>query len=637
MILSAANVSKSFGADLIIDNITFHINSGDKLGVVGVNGAGKTTLMKIITGEIISDSGNISVANGISKGYIAQLGGLNEQGTLEEELLSVFAHLKGLEDKLVSFSQKIAESTGDALADAMAEYEKVNFEFESNNGYEYRSRVRGVIAGLGFVGDESKPISIMSGGQRTRIALGKLLLASPDILLLDEPTNHLDLVSIKWLEEFIKNYPKSVIVISHDRYFLDKTVNKILEIENKHAVMYKGNYSFFAKEKEAIRQSALKRYIDQQKVIKKQEESIRLLKSYNREKTVKRAESKEKQLDKMERLDRPDNLPDKIRIDLTPKVQSGNDVMFIKDFAKSFGDNHLFSNLNIEIKRGDKAALIGPNGVGKTTLFKIIINELEADAGEIILGTKVKVGYYDQSLKDLSESKTILEEISDAYPTLTTSEIRNILSAFVFYGDDVYKRIGSLSGGEKGRVALAKVMLSGANFLILDEPTNHLDIVSKEILEEALESFGATILFISHDRYFINGVANKVFEMDGQNVATYLGDYDYYMMKKDQLAKDASFVVAADGVREASGKNDWQLKKEKEATLRKQKNRMKRLQEEIAETESLIERLGAELSSPEVASSYEKADELYKEKDAAEERLLELYEEMEDGKNEPTR
>ena len=632
MILSAANVSKSFGADLIIDNITFHINSGDKLGIVGVNGAGKTTLMKIITGELSSDSGNISLASGVSKGYIAQLGGLNEQSTLEEELLSVFAHLKGLEDRLTVLSQKLAESAENQLESLMTEYEKTNFEFEQNNGYEYRSRVRGVIAGLGFVGDENKPISIMSGGQRTRIALGKLLLMSPDILLLDEPTNHLDLDSIKWLEDFIRNYPKSVIVISHDRYFLDRTVNKILEIENKHAAMFKGNYSFFAKEKELLRQHALKRYLDQQKVIKKQEESIRLLKSYNREKSIKRAESKEKQLDKMERFDKPENLPDKIRIDLTPKIQSGNDVMFIKNLAKSFGEKHLFSGLFLELKKGDKAALIGPNGIGKTTLFRIIMNELKADAGEIMLGTKVKIGYYDQSLKDISDDKTILEEISDAYPTLTLGEIRNILSAFVFYGDDVYKRIGSLSGGEKGRVSLAKVMLSGANFLILDEPTNHLDIVSKEILEEALESFDATILFISHDRYFINGVANKVFEMDGRSVSAFLGDYDYYLGKKEQLAKDSIAVVTeANKSAGLEAKNDWQLKKERDAALRKQKNRMKKLEEEIAEVEALIERLGEELGSPEVASDYERASELYKEKEAAEGRLLELYEEYEEG------
>ena len=628
MILSTAGISKSFGADLIIDNINFHINNSDKLGIVGVNGAGKTTLLKIITGELAPDSGTVSIASGVSKGYIAQLDGLNNQATLEEELLSVFSHLQELEERLASLSRKISESAGDELEAAMAHYEKANFEFESSNGYEYRSRVRGIIAGLGFVGDENKPISVMSGGEKTRIALGKLLLMSPDILLLDEPTNHLDLTSIKWLEDFIKSYPKSVVVISHDRYFLDKTVNKILEIENKRCALFNGNYSFFAKEKESQRQSALKRYLDQQKVIKKQEESIRLLKSFNREKTVKRAESKEKQLNKMEKFERPENLPDKFRIDLTPKIQSGNDVMFAKNLSKSFGENHLFSGLSFEIKKGEKIALIGPNGIGKTTLFRIIMSELQADTGEIIFGTKVKIGYYDQSLKDLSADKTIIEEISDAYPKLTTGEIRNILSAFVFYGDDVYKKISSLSGGERGRVSLAKVMLSGANFLILDEPTNHLDIVSKEILEDALRNFGATILFISHDRYFINGVANKVFEMDGRTVNTYLGDYDYYVMKKEQLSKARADMNEA-VTEHAEVKNDWQLKKERDAALRKQKNRLKRLETEIADTEALIERLGTELDRPEIATDYEKVSELYREKEEAEGRLLELYEEYE--------
>jgi len=627
MILSASGVSKSFGVDLIIDNVTFHINSGEKLGIVGVNGAGKTTLMKIITGELTPDSGRVSIAAGISRGYIAQLDGLNERATLEEELLSVFAHLKALEERLEALSREMAERTGDELKSAMAQYEKANFEFEANNGYEYRSRVRGIIAGLGFLGDENKPISVMSGGQKTRIALGKLLLASPDILLLDEPTNHLDLGSIKWLEDFIRNYPKSVVIISHDRYFLDKTVNKILEIENTRASIYNGNYSFYAREKENLRQSALKRYLDQQKVIKKQEESIRLLKSFNREKTVKRAESKEKQLEKMEKFEKPENLPDKFRIDLTPKVQSGNDVMFAEDLSKSFGDNHLFSGLSFEIKKGDKIALIGPNGIGKTTLFRIIMNRLDADSGEVRFGTRVKIGYYDQSLKDLQPDKTIIEEISDAYPRLTVGEIRNILSAFVFYGDDVYKKISSLSGGEKGRVSLAKIMLSGANFLLLDEPTNHLDIVSKEILEDALRGFGATIMFISHDRYFINGIANKVLEMDGRTVNAYLGDYDYYITKKEQQGKEESESSVTPA--RADGKNDWQLKKEREAAQRKQKNRIKRLETEISDTEALIERINSELNDPEISSDYEKAAELYKEKEAAESLLLELYEEHE--------
>ena len=628
MILSAANISKSFGADLIIENITFHINKGDKLGIVGVNGAGKTTILKIITGELAQDGGTVSTAAGSSLGYIAQTGGLNEKNTLEEELLSVFAHIQMLEEKLSDLSLKIAHLKDKERELAMAEYERVNFEFEQNSGYEYRSRVRGVIAGLGFAGEADKPIAVMSGGQKTRVALGKLLLTGPDILLLDEPTNHLDIASIKWLEDFVKSYPKSVMLISHDRYFLDKTVNKILEIENKHAAMYNGNYSSYAHKKGVLRETALKHYLDQQKVIKKQEEAIRLLRSFGHEKKIRRAQSKEKQLEKMEKFEKPETLPDKIRVDLTPKIQSGNDVMFIDNLAKSFGENRLFSGLSLEIKKGDKAALIGPNGIGKTTLLKIILGEQQADKGEIKLGHNVRIGYYDQSLKDLSLDKTIVEEISDAYPKLTTGEIRNILSAFVFYGDDVFKKIGSLSGGEKGRVSLAKIMLGGANFLLLDEPTNHLDIASKEILEDALKGFGATILFISHDRYFINGIATKIFEMDGSSVNTFLGGYDYYIDKKYMLDKERAEAAVSASPTEA--KNDWQLKKEKEAELRKQKNRIKRLETEIAKTEVLIEKLNGELNDPNTATDYEKADELYKKKEEAEERLLGLYEEYEE-------
>jgi len=629
MILSASNISKSFGADLIIEDITFHINSGDKLGIVGVNGAGKTTLMKIITAELMPDSGSVSFASGSTKGYIAQSGSLNENNTLEEELLTVFSHIQSLEEKLFLLSGKIAELTGEELQSTMAEYEKVNFELEKNNAYEYRSRVRGVIAGLGFTGDADKPISIMSGGQKTRVALGKLLLTSPDILLLDEPTNHLDIDSIKWLEDFIKGYPKSVVVISHDRYFLDKVVNKVLEIENKHCSMYNGNYSAYAHKKGLLRQTALKHYLDQQKVIKKQEEAIRLLRSFGHEKKIRRAQSKEKQLEKLEKFEKPESLPSKIRLDLTPGTESGNDVMFIKNLAKSFGDKHLFSGLTLEIKKGDKAALIGPNGIGKTTLLKIIMGEQEADRGEFKLGHKVKIGYYDQSLKDLSLDKTIFEEIADAYPKLTHTEIRNTLSVFVFYGDDVFKKIGTLSGGEKGRVSLAKIMLSGANLLLLDEPTNHLDISSKEILEDALKSFAATILFISHDRYFINGLATKIFEMDGRNVNTYLGDYDYYISKKYQMDKEKSEENAAANPTEA--KNDWQLKKERDASLRKKSNRKKRLEAEIAQIENFIEQINEQIDDPVVAHDYEKAGELYKNKEEYESKLLELYEEYENA------
>ena len=626
MILSAANIGKSYGADTVIENISFSINNGDKLGIVGVNGAGKTTLFKIITGELDSDQGSINTAQDAALGYLSQLSDLDPENTLEEELRLTFSHIIELEEKIAELSEKMANYSGKELEQAMAEYERLNFQFEQQNGYEYKSRIRGVIAGLGFVGESDKKTGIMSGGQKTRISLGKLLLSAPDVLLLDEPTNHLDIESIKWLEDFIRNYPKSVIIISHDRYFLDKTVTKILEIENKHASLYNGNYTFYAREKGLLRQSALKRYLDQQKIIKKQEESIRLLKSFNKEKQVKRAESKEKQLSKLERFERPETLPDKIRINLELKTESGNDVLFAENVSKSFGEKKLFSGLNFEIKKRDKIALIGSNGIGKTTLFKIILEHLESDTGKITFGHRVKIGYYDQGQQELSEEKTILEEISDAYPKLTTGEIRNVLAAFVFTGDDVFKKISTLSGGEKGRVSLAKIMLSGANFLLLDEPTNHLDIHSKEILEDALTNYPGTIMFISHDRYFINRIADKIFEMDNYSISTYLGDYDYYLDKKEIQAK-LEPSKSSDKFQNEE-KSDWQMKKDKEALTRKQRNRLKKLGQEIEDTEKQLETFTAEMENPEIAFDYEKSHKLYVKKEEAENLLLELYEEF---------
>ena len=628
MILSASNIAKSYGADTVIENISFSMNSGDKLGIVGVNGAGKTTLFKIITNELESDHGSINTAPDTTLGYLSQLSDLNPENTLEEELLLTFSHIIELENKIAELSEKMAAYSGKQLEQAMSEYERLNFQFEHQNGYEYKSRVRGVIAGLGFSGESDKKTGILSGGQKTRISLGKLLLSAPDVLLLDEPTNHLDIESIKWLEDFIRNYPKSVIIISHDRYFLDKTITKILEIENKHASIYNGNYSFYAREKGLLRQSALKRYLNQQKIIKKQEESIRLLKSFNKEKQVKRAESKEKQLEKMERFERPESLPDKIRINLELKVESGNDVLFAENISKSFGEKKLFAGLNFEIKKRDKIALIGPNGIGKTTLFKIILGLLESGTGKITFGHRVKIGYYDQGQQELSEEKTILEEISDAYPKLTIGEIRNVLAAFVFTGDDVFKKIETLSGGEKGRVALAKIMLSGANLLLMDEPTNHLDIHSKEILEDALNDYPGTIMFISHDRYFINRIADKIFEMDNYSISTYLGNYDYYLDKKETQSKLEPTKIANKAQNEE--KSDWQAKKDKEAATRKQKNRLKKLESEIENTEKQIESLALEMEKPEIASDYEKSHELYVKKETSENLLLELYEEFDE-------
>lgn len=625
MILACKNICKSFITDKILDNISFHLEKDTKLAVVGVNGAGKTTLLRIITGEMPADEGEVYIQNGAKLGYMAQLMEMNPDNTIEQELTEVFREIIDLEYQLHELTKKMGSLSGEALEETMKLYERLNFEFEQKDGYSYKSRIRGVINGLDFKKFEDLKIGKLSGGQKTRVSLAKLLLSAPDILLLDEPTNHLDIESVKWLEDFLKSYEKAVILVSHDRYFLDRTANKVLEIENTHGFIYNGNYSFYAKEKVAVRQAQLKRYLDQQKIIKKQEESIKLLRSFNREKFVKRAESKEKMLNKIERVEKPDNLPDTFHIELTPKIESGNDVLFADNLSKSFDDKLIFENITFEIKKGEKVALIGPNGVGKTTIFKIILNEIEKSGGKIKLGHNVIPGYYDQGQQSLDENKTIIEEISDAYPKLTTGEIRNVLAAFVFTGDDVFKRISSLSGGEKGRVSLSKIMLLEANFLLLDEPTNHLDMFSKDILEEALKGYSGTLFFISHDRYFINSCADKIIEISKDGAVIYLGNYDYYLEKKQEILQET--LIYKDNSKNVQ---NWKNKKEEEAKLRKVKNRLKNIKKEIEDKEASIEDLNSKLEDESINTDYEKSAEIYKQLEETEENLLMLYEELEE-------
>jgi ATP-binding cassette subfamily F protein 3 len=497
------------------------------------------------------------------------------------------------------------------------------------DGYGYQSRLRGVIKGLGFTSDEAyQHINELSGGQKTRVALGKLLLSSPDILLLDEPTNHLDIGSLQWLEDFIRAYKGCVIIVSHDRYFLDKTVTKILEIENRKSRLYLGNYSDYAVKKAVDREIELKHYENNQREIKRQEEVIRKLKSYNREKSIKRAESREKALDKMEKLDTPESLPDKMRLEITPLHESGNDVLTVTELAKAFDGKELFKNISFDIKRGDKVALIGPNGIGKTTLFRIILDKLEADSGTHRLGTGVIVGYYDQEHATLNPDKTIYDEISDAYPDLKTTAIRNVLAAFVFTGDDVFKKISTLSGGEKGRVSLAKIMLSNANFLVLDEPTNHLDLNSKEILENALSSYKGTVLYISHDRYFINATAERIVELTPTGANTYLGNYDFYLERQAQTQEE---LKETETVADTESKQDWQKQKQEQAAKRKIENLVKKLEEDIATLEDKIDKLNAQLELPEVFTDAGKAKAVFEEKQQAEEELAKLYEDWEEN------
>ena len=530
MILSCNNISKAFVENTVLKNISFHVEERERAAIIGNNGAGKSTLLKIIMKEIAPDEGEVIISKNKTIGYLAQHQNLVGNQSIYEELLSVKEDIINIEKRMRSIEETMKHVEGDELSDLMDTYTRLTHEFELKNGYAYKSEIIGVLKGLGFdESDFSKQTDKLSGGQKTRVALGKLLLTKPDIILLDEPTNHLDMESIMWLENYLLNYDGCVIIVAHDRYFLDKIVTKVIEIENASSLVYNGNYSDFAQKKAMLRDAQLKQYYNQQREIKHQEEVIAKLRSFNREKSIKRAESREKMLNKIEVIEKPMEYQASMRFTLEPRIVSGNDVLSVKELKKSFNSLLLFEDLNFEIKRGERVAIIGKNGTGKTTILKIINGILEADNGIIKLGSKVQIGYYDQEHNVLNMDKTVFDEISDEYPTLTNTEIRNVLAAFLFTNDDVFKRIGDLSGGERGRVSLAKLMLSEANFLILDEPTNHLDIASKEILEQALASYTGTVLFVSHDRYFINKTATRILDLYNNNLVNYIGNYDYYI------------------------------------------------------------------------------------------------------------
>ncbi|MCL2575660.1 MAG: ABC-F family ATP-binding cassette domain-containing protein [Defluviitaleaceae bacterium] len=631
MIFSSKDISLSFGATQILKNISFNLASKQKAGLVGVNGAGKTSLFKIILGEQPADSGEISIAKGAKIGHLAQNMDLNLQHTISEELLSVFAHLEQLEEDIRTLEQAMASQEGVTLEKSMSKYAKMTHEFENAGGYEYKSRVRGVASGLGFLPNEHElPIAQLSGGQKTRVGLGKLLLSKPDLLLLDEPTNHLDIGAIGWLEDyFLREYDGCVLIISHDRYFLDKVVKKVIEIERGVAKSYNGNYSAFVEQKTKDLEIAEKHYANQQRDIKKQEESIALLKSFNREKSLKRARSKEKQLAKVERLDAPQAAPSPMRLALSPKTSSGNDVLRIKNAEKIFGNRKLFRNVDVAINKGEKVALIGENGIGKTTLFKMII---EGD-NAVMLGSNVKIGYYDQTLKFDDLEKTVFMEVSDNFPRMKNVEIRNALAAFLFIGDDVFKPISALSGGERGRVALAKLMLSDVNFLLLDEPTNHLDLFSKEILEGVVNTYEGTVLYISHDRYFINNTADKIYELTPNCAISYLGNYDYYTEK--QMENNTSSIAGSTNghpqdIPETSNKQSYLEQKEQQAKIRQTKARIQKLEKMIEETEISIAAQDEILSREDIATNAEAAAKEYAAKTELEERLHHLLEEWEE-------
>ena len=638
MILACHNLKKSFGDRIIVDTGSFHIEEREKAALVGVNGAGKSTIFKMIIGEEPSDGGEIILAKGRSIGYLAQHQNLIPNGTIYEELRSAKADIIEMEQQLRSIEHELQSLSGEELNARLETYNRLQSQFESQNGYACESEIIGVLKGLGFTeNDFTKPVDTLSGGQKTRVSLGKLLLTKPDILLLDEPTNHLDLNSIAWLETYILNYQGAVLIVSHDRYFLNKVVTKVLEIELGELRTYMGNYSDYAAKKQQLRDIRLKEYLNQQQEIKHQEEVIAKLKSFNREKSIKRAESREKMLEKTERIEKPQEVNAYMHLSLTPDVQSGNDVLHIEGLSKAFGDQRLFSNINIDIKRSEKVALIGDNGTGKTTILKIINQIIPADKGLIHLGSNVHIGYYDQEHQVLDMNKTIFDEISDTWPSMTHTRIRNVLAAFLFTGDDVFKYIRDLSGGERGRVSLAKLMLSDANLLILDEPTNHLDIMSREILENALRSYSGTLLFVSHDRYFINQVATRILELSENGLANYNGNYDYYIEKQlNPSATESSGESVAAGTAAAetvsAGKMDYKQQKELQAKERKRKNQLKKTMERIDAIDARLKELDELLVQEEVYTNVSRLMEINKEKEALDEEqltLMELWEELE--------
>lgn len=633
MILACHGISKAFGEEVIVNDGSFHIEDHEKAALVGPNGAGKSTILKMIVGELPLDNGNVILTKGKTLGYLAQHQEMESDNSIYEEVKTAKAAIIETERKLRQIEMEMKHLSGEVLESRMDTYNRLMASFERENGYAYESEITGVLKGLGFTEDDfKKKVDTLSGGQKTRVSLGKMLLTKPDILLLDEPTNHLDLNSISWLETYLLNYPGAVLIVSHDRYFLNRVVTKVVEIENSKVMTYLGNYSDFAEKKKMIRDAQLKEYLNQQQEIKHQEAVIEKLRSFNREKSIKRAESREKMLEKMKPVEKPIEANTEIHLKLEPSKVSGNDVLSVENLSKSFPPQTLFTDVSFELKRGEHVAVIGDNGTGKTTLLKILNRVVTADSGSFKLGSNVEIGYYDQEHHVLHMEKSIFDEISDDYPNLTNTEIRNMLAAFLFTGDDVFKRIGDLSGGERGRVSLAKLMLSNANFLILDEPTNHLDITSKEILEKALNDYTGTVLYVSHDRYFINQTATRILDLVNHTFVNYIGNYDYYLEKKEELtaAYSTAVTTASTTVSEVSeSKLSWQEQKEALAKERKRQNDLKKTEERISKLEERTMEIDELLTQEEIYTNSVKCQELAHEKADINEELEALYEKWE--------
>ncbi len=641
MILQCSHISKAFITDVILSDVSFHINEHEKAAIVGVNGSGKSTLLKIIMDKLPADSGEIILSKDTTVGYLAQNQEYESNRTIMEEMQDAKPEIKQLEKKLADLSAKMNEASSEDLEAYIKQFDSAQHRFDQLNGYAYQSELVGVLKGLGFdTEDFDKPITSLSGGQKTRVALAKMLLMAPDLIILDEPTNHLDLNAIHWLEGYLSQYKGAVLIVAHDRYFLDKIVTKVIELRQTKATVYMGNYTTYSQKRQAMLDTLMKQYLNQQAEIKHQEEVITKLRQFNREKSIKRAESREKQLDKIERIDKPIEEQTKMKLLFTPRYQSGNDVLTVDHLTKGFDGTTLFENISFEIKRGEHVAIIGDNGTGKTTLLKILNELLPADSGTFTLGSNVEIGYYDQEHHVLHMEKTAFEEIQDTYPHMTNTEVRNVLAAFLFTGDDVFKQIKSLSGGERGRISLAKLMLSDANFLILDEPTNHLDIDSKAILENAINQFEGTVLYVSHDRYFINTTAHRILDLTNHTILNYIGNYDYYLEKKDAIEQTnlTSETVQTDSkkappesISKETNKLSWQQQKEEQARLRKIENELRKVEQEIETLEADNEALDEALADPANATNSAKLQELstkHSENDARLEQLMERWEEL---------